>query len=203
MRIYLEKLGRFSMVALPRILVVLLLALAVPAAAYAQDVPKIKQTKLGKYVTATQAAEMLKAERGRILFVDVRTRAEVQFVGYATDIDGVVPFVEMSQFAEWDDANGRYKLEPNASFSDGVTRLLQAKGLGKADKVILICRSGDRSSRGADLLAEAGYTNAYTVIDGVEGDLSPEGRRTVNGWKNAGLPWTYKMDKAKTYAPMN
>lgn len=188
---------------LTRIFVVLLLALALPAAAFAQDLPKIKQTKLGKYATAAQAADMLKAERAHILFIDVRTRAEVQFVGYPSDIDGVVPFVEMSQFADWDDANSRYKLEPNASFSDGVTRLLRAKGLAKTDAVILICRSGDRSSRGADLLAEAGYTNVFTVTDGVEGDLSSEGRRTVNGWKNAGLPWTYKMDKAKTYAPMN
>lgn len=188
---------------LTRIVVVLLLALALPAAAFAQDLPKIKQTKLGKYATAAQAADMLKAERARILFIDVRTRAEVQFVGYPSDIDGVVPFVEMSQFADWDDANSRYKLEPNASFSDGVTRLLRAKGLAKTDTVILICRSGDRSSRGADLLAEAGYTHVFTVTDGVEGDLSSEGRRTVNGWKNAGLPWTYKMDKAKTYAPMN
>jgi len=192
------------MLTLPRIILTLmLLALAFPHAGHAQDVPKIKQTKLGKYVTAAQAADMLKAERARILFVDVRTRAEIQFVGYATDIDGVVPFVEMSQFADWDDANSRYKLEPNASFSDGVTRLLQAKGLAKTDKVILICRSGDRSARAADLLADAGYGNVYSVIDGVEGDLSPEGRRTVNGWKNAGLPWTYKMDKARTYAPMN
>lgn len=191
------------MTTLTRIVVVLLLALALPAAAFAQDLPKIKQTNLGKYATAAQAADLLKAERARILFIDVRTRAEVQFVGYPSDIDGVVPFVEMSQFADWDDANSRYKLEPNASFSDGVTRLLRAKGLAKTDTVILICRSGDRSSRGADLLAEAGYTNVFTVTDGVEGDLSSEGRRTVNGWKNAGLPWTYKMDKAKTYAPMN
>lgn len=191
------------MLTLPRMLVMLLLALALAVGAHAQDIPKAKQSRLGKYLTAPEAAAMLKTDRARILFVDVRTRAELQFVGYATDIDGVVPFVEMSQFAEWDDANNRYKLEPNASFSDGVTRLLKAKGLAKTDTVILICRSGDRSARSADLLAEAGYPNVYSVIDGVEGDLSPEGRRTVNGWKNAGLPWTYKMDKKKAYAPMN
>ena len=188
---------------LTRLLALLVMAFACPVAGHAQDVPKVKQTKLGKYVTAAQAADLLKSERPRILFVDVRTRAEVQFIGYPSDIDGVVPFVEMSQFAEWDDANSRYKLEPNASFSDGVTRLLQAKSLTKADTVILICRSGDRSARAADLLADAGFSKVYSVIDGVEGDLSPEGRRTVNGWKNAGLPWTYKMDKAKTFAPMN
>jgi hypothetical protein len=27
------------------------------------------------------------------------------------------------------------------------------------------------------------------------------GQRIVNGWKNAGLPWTYKLVKAKMYFP--
>ena len=27
------------------------------------------------------------------------------------------------------------------------------------------------------------------------------GQRAVNGWKNAGLPWSYKLDKAKMYFP--
>ena len=67
--------------------------------------------------------------------------------------------------------------------------------------VVLICRSGDRSSRGANRLAEEGYTRVYTVTDGFEGDLSPEGRRTVNGWKNVGLPWSYKLDKSRLYFP--
>ena len=26
-----------------------------------------------------------------------------------------------------------------------------------------------------------------------------KGQRTVNGWRNAGLPWTYKLDKMKMY----
>lgn len=38
---------------------------------------------------------------------------------------------------------------------------------------------------------------------GVEGDTVKNGpkagQRAVNGWKNAGLPWTYKLDKTKMY----
>jgi rhodanese-related sulfurtransferase len=180
----------------------LFLALS-PLAANALDVPKEKQTKLGKYVTAKETAEVLKADRAKILFVDVRTRAEIQFVGYAGDIDTAVPFVDMSQFGEWDDKAGRYKLDANPVFSQTVEKALLAKGLTKGDKVILICRSGDRSGKAADLLAAAGFTDVYSVIDGFEGDLSPEGRRTINGWKNAGLPWTYKLDKAKVFQPAN
>ena len=76
------------------------------------------------------------------------------------------------------------------------------KGLGKNDVIILMCRSGDRSSRAINQqLADSGYTQVYSVVDGFEGDMSKEGRRTVNGWKNAGLPWTYKMDRSKIYLP--
>ena len=76
------------------------------------------------------------------------------------------------------------------------------KGLGKGDVVILICRSGDRSSRAINQqLADSGYTQVYSVVDGFEGDLSKDGRRSVNGWKNAGLPWAYRMDRSKVYLP--
>ena len=71
--------------------------------------------------------------------------------------------------------------------------------LRKDCKVLLMCRSGDRPARAVDALAGAGFTNVYSVIDGFEGDMSPDGRRSVNGWKNAGLPWTYKLDKAKVF----
>ena len=42
-------------------------------------------------------------------------------------------------------------------------------------------------------------------VDGFEGDAVAEGpqagQRLLNGWKNAGLPWTYKLDKNKMYLP--
>ena len=45
----------------------------------------------------------------------------------------------------------------------------------------------------------------YSVAEGVEGDTAKDGakagQRVVNGWKNANLPWTYKLDKAKMYFP--
>lgn len=170
--------------------------------ATALEVPEAKRTKLGKYMTAKEAADVVKAERDKVVFIDVRTRAELQFVGWTPEIDGAVAFVDMSQFGDWDDKNARFKLESNPIFSEGVGKLAAAKGLGKDAKILLMCRSGDRSARGVDALAEAGYTNVYSVIDGFEGDLSKDGRRTVNGWKNSDLPWTYKLDKEKVYQPI-
>jgi rhodanese-related sulfurtransferase len=66
-----------------------------------------------------------------------------------------------------------------------------------------MCRSGGRSAKAVDLLAAAGYTRVYNVIDGVEGDKVNDpasayfGKRMVNGWKNRGLPWTYDVDPGK------
>lgn len=66
-----------------------------------------------------------------------------------------------------------------------------------------MCRSGDRSARAVNLLKDAGFTTVYSVIDGFEGDMAPQGRRTVNGWKNPGLPWTCKLEKAKVFASLD
>lgn len=137
-----------------------------------------------------------------MLFLDVRTRAEAMYVGMADGIDALVPYVEHQELmTDWDDTRGIYRLEPLQDFVPEVNRRRQAKGLGKNDIVILICRSGDRSSRSANRLQDDGYTRIYSVVDGFEGDKSKEGRRTVNGWKNAGLPWSYDLDRAKMYFP--
>ena len=88
-------------------------------------------------------------------------------------------------------------------FVAGIDAALKNKGLGKDDTVILMCRSGSRSAKAANMLDEAGYTKVYNLVDGYEGDKAKEGptrgQRTVNGWKNAGLPWTYLLDKDYMY----
>ncbi|KQW36470.1 rhodanese-like domain-containing protein [Rhizobacter sp. Root404] len=174
-------------------------ALAVDAA----QLPEEKRTKLNLYVTAPEAAA-LKAKLGpKALFVDIRTKAEVMFTGAPTIADANVPYVDLPDIGlAFDDKRGAYRLEPNSDFGAELARRVAEKGLGKDDVIILMCRSGDRSSRAINQqLADSGYTRVYSVVDGFEGDLSSDGRRTVNGWKNAGLPWTYKMDRSKVYLP--
>lgn len=179
--------------------VVALLVSCFGSTAMALEVPKDKQTTLGKYLTAKEAHDLVTAERDKVLFVDVRTAAELMFVGMTNDIDAHLPLVDLPSPPAWDDKNGRLQLVPNASFVSEIEALLVRKGLGKADKVIVICRSGDRTVKAVNALAAAGFTNAWSIYEGFEGDLSPDGRRTVNGWKNAGLPWTYKLDKGKLF----
>ncbi len=173
----------------------------------AAQVPQGKQTKPGLYLDAKEAHALKQQLGDKSLFIDIRTRGEVSYTGMATAVDAHVPFLEHPPNAPWDEKAGRFRLEFNNDFETEVARRLAAKGLGKQDTVILICRSGDRTAKAANLLAEQGYAKVYTVIDGFEGDVAKDGpeagKRVVNGWKNAGLPWTYKLDKDKLYLPRN
>lgn len=163
---------------------------------------KKKQTKLGLYMTAEDAYKYTMANMEKTLFVDTRTPSELNYLGAATVMDAHVPLVFMDTTA-WDDKKHRYKRAENKNFVSDVDAVLKKKGLGKDDTVILMCRSGKRSAKAADMLADAGYTKVYSVVDGYEGDKAKDGpdkgRRTVNGWKNSGLPWTYSLDKDYMY----
>lgn len=176
-------------------------ALAVDAG----KVPEAKRTKQALYVDAKEAYALKQKLGDKAYLVDVRTRAEVSYLGMPTVADANIPYVEHPDDAPWDDKAGRFKLEPNNDFGPELGRRVAAKGLGKDDTIILMCRSGDRSARAANLLGDLGYRKVYTVIDGYEGDLAKDGpkagQRVVNGWKNAGLPWTYQLDKNKLYFP--
>jgi len=161
------------------------------------DVPEGKRTTLGLYLTPTEAHQRMESARARTLFIDVRSRAELQFVGVPDSVDANVPYMDLTEFSEFDEARGHYRLDPNLSFVDEVTARLMKKGLSKNDMVIVICRSGSRSARAADVLAKAGFTNVYSVTEGFEGDTAKsgphKGHRVVNGWKNQNLPWGYRL----------
>ncbi|WP_043463802.1 rhodanese-like domain-containing protein [Azovibrio restrictus] len=169
--------------------------------------PDIKVSKLGLYLTPQQAFAMKQKEGNKVALFDIRTRYEAMYVGMATAADALIPFVEHQELMqEWDDKRHMYKVEPFQDFVPELERRLAELGLqGKDVPILLICRSGDRSSKAADRLMAAGYTRVYSVAEGFEGDTAKEGpqagQRVVNGWKNAGLPWTYKLDKAKMYFP--
>ena len=184
-----------------------LFALGLPAQGLAGDVdpasvPEIKRSKLQLYLTPQDAYEIMRKDAAHTLFLDVRTRAEAMYVGMPTMADGLVPYVEHQELmTDWDEQRRIYRLEPLQDFVPEVERRLAERGLVRTDAVVLICRSGDRSSRAANRLAEAGFTRVHSVVDGFEGDMSPQGRRSVNGWKNAGLPWTYRLERSRMYFP--
>jgi rhodanese-related sulfurtransferase len=116
-----------------------------------------------------------KLEAGAIL-VDVRTEGEWAHIGIpdtkATENDPL--------FIQWNLAGGA----PNPHFVEQLTRQAPED---TAVELVFLCRSGARSIAAATAATAAGYTS-YNVLEGFEGETDRFGERTVNGWKNRGLP---------------
>jgi rhodanese-related sulfurtransferase len=167
------------------------------------DLPKGKQTELGLYVTAIEAFELLKKAGEKSLFIDVRTQAEIAFVGIPTMIDANIPYEVILDWNQWDDIEKIFKMTVNDNFVQVVENRSREKGLNKQSPIFLMCRSGFRSASAVNLLAKTGYEKVYNLIDGFEGDKAPsgsqQGQRVINGWKNSNLPWTDQLDKQKMY----
>jgi rhodanese-related sulfurtransferase len=153
--------------------------------------PKGKQTTLGLYLTARQAHEKWKANPAKVKILDVRTPEEFLFVGHA-EMAWNIPF----GFLSYESQGGvsQFGMKPNPDF------VAQVKGLAKPDETLFImCRSGGRSAQAVNVLAKAGFKNVYNIVDGMEGDTVEDpdsvfdGKRMKNGWKNAGLPWTFSF----------
>jgi rhodanese-related sulfurtransferase len=68
-------------------------------------------------------------------------------------------------------------------------RELEAK-TGKEAVVLLLCRSGKRSDLAADAAAKAGFTRAFNVLEGFEGEIDEQQHRGgLGGWRSHKLPW--------------
>jgi rhodanese-related sulfurtransferase len=116
-----------------------------------------------------------KLEEGAVL-VDVRTEGEWAHIGIpdtrATENDPL--------FIQWTFPGGI----PNPNF---VEQLKQQAPEDTRVELVFLCRSGQRSIAAAIAATQAGFT-AYNVLEGFEGEPDRYGERTVNGWKNRGLP---------------
>ena len=104
--------------------------------------------------------------------VDVRTSAEWNWVGR------VANSIEI-EWMQWP-AN-----QPNPNFLAQLTQQVDKEAV-----VMFLCRSGVRSKKAATVATEAGYTSAYDILEGFEGDLDANKHRNrIGGWRFAGLPW--------------
>jgi rhodanese-related sulfurtransferase len=104
--------------------------------------------------------------------VDVRTRAEWDFVGR----------VPGSVAIEWQNYPGSQR---NPGFLSELEAQTQKDAI-----VMFLCRSGARSHAAAAAACEIGYIQSYNILQGFEGDKDALGHRaSVGGWQFAGLPW--------------
>jgi rhodanese-related sulfurtransferase len=163
------------------------------------EVPREKETAPGLYVTAREAYEKWKVDPEKVKILDVRTTEEYLFVGHAAMAWNIPAFL---QSYEWDADKRRFPMKPNPDF---VSRVKEVAKPG--DTLLVMCRSGGRSALAVNRLAEAGFTQVYNIIDGMEGDLVDDpgslfqGQRLKNGWKNSGLPWTYDVSRDRMLLP--
>jgi len=177
-------------------------------AALALDKSEVKEewhTSFDLYLSAQEAYDMKAANPEDVLLIDVRTRAEIQFVGFADIADANIPLHVFSD--EWklkkDGVHGSYRKLHNFDFVQAVDNLIASKNKDKSVAIIVMCASGSRSPLAADELYAADYHRVYFQVEGFEGIKAKQGpdqgKRVVNGWKNRGLPWSYRLPEEKMY----
>jgi rhodanese-related sulfurtransferase len=118
-----------------------------------------------------EAYEILQSAPGSKL-VDVRTRAELDWVGH----------IPGAAHIEWVTYPG---MKPNPHFLAQMEQQVDKESL-----LLFICRSGMRSHQAAAAATNNGFSDCYNVLEGFEGDMDSDNHRnTVTGWRIAGLPW--------------
>jgi len=144
-------------------------------------------------VTAEEAYKMQK--NGEAIIVDVRTTIEYIYTGHGEGFINIPAYYwtydEKSvdsrvKSAQYEVKQGKVKDHKSVQKlyaakevvnKNFVKDVMTAMKLANVDKVILVCRSGPRSSAAADILAAQGIT-AYNLEDGF-----------IFGWKEEGMPW--------------
>jgi rhodanese-related sulfurtransferase len=134
-------------------------------------------------VSPPEALEMIKTP-GTYL-VDVRTIAEYYLIGHPADAVNI-------PFTFWNEKTQSFEL--NGSFAEDIRQRFKT-----SDMLIFICRSGGRSLKAAEEAFQAGFSTVCHVNEGFEGDKDENGYRTVGGWKNRGLPYTYEINPDLVY----
>lgn len=123
-------------------------------------------------LTPQEAYEVLQ-KTPHAKLVDVRTTAELELVG---KIPGAAHI-------EWAFYPG---MVANPDFAAHLEMQVDKEAL-----VIFMCRTGGRSHNAAATAAKLGFTEAYNMLEGFEGEANELKQRTfINGWKKAGLPWS-------------
>ncbi len=151
-----------------------------------------RQTKLELYVTAKEAYEMWLADPEDVKILDVRTPEEWVFTGHAP-MATLIPFAFMAYVWDAEKQGFTWSLSP-----DFLARVKER--FAPEDTILVTCRSGGRGAMACNMMAGAGYTKAYNILDGMEGDRVHDddsvfdGMRRKNGWIMSGLPWTYDLD---------
>lgn len=144
-------------------------------------------------LTASEAREMQK--KGEAIIIDVRTTLEYIYTGHGEGFINIPAYEwtyipksveDRVKSAEYELKTDKVKghadtqklYDAKEVFNKNfVSDVMKAMKLSNADSVILVCRSGPRSTAAANLLAKEGI-KAYNLDNGF-----------MFGWKEAKMPW--------------
>jgi rhodanese-related sulfurtransferase len=134
-------------------------------------------------ISSQKAFQMLK--NPSIYLIDVRSIAEYVFIGHP-EMAYNIPLMFWSEKQQKLISNENFLTKIESSFK-------------KDDILIFICRSGGRSLKTATMVKQSGFLNVFSIKEGFEGEKDEKGYRSINGWKNNKLPYTYQMKKKLSY----
>jgi rhodanese-related sulfurtransferase len=171
-----------------------------------------------KDILSIEAYDMLNTVPNTYL-IDVRTRAEYQFIGHPPTAYLFPYFFWTGELVKKGEEGWEYQFNnKNKAFVEAISEKFQ-----KTNNLLIICRDGTRSILAAKDLIKNGFKNVYNVKDGFEGPFFPyfedENRhkfyrqlakrnkipgynhRRFYGWQWWDLPWTYEIDNKYIYPP--
>ena len=170
-----------------------------------------------KKILSLEAYDMLNTVPDTYL-IDVRTRAEYQFVGHPP-MAYLFPYMfTTNTLAKADDEYMYQFSQKNKDFVEEISKVFK-----KTDNLLIIGQDGTRSELAVKDLVDEGFKKIFHVIDGFEGPEFPSfednnrhkfyrqlakrnkiygfKHRRYYGWQWWGLPWTYEIDSKYIYPP--
>lgn len=133
-------------------------------------------------VSPQDAMTLLESDPKAVL-IDVRTRAEWQFVG----IPDLSALNKDAVLLEWQSYPA---MQVNGDFASALKAELVGLNVPADAPLLFLCRSGARSQAAAAAMAAEGHTRCYNITGGFEGPPDGEHHRgMVAGWKALRLPW--------------
>jgi rhodanese-related sulfurtransferase len=168
---------------------------------YAAGEPEnpIERTKLGKYLTAVEAYAMWKSDPEQVKVLDVRTPEEYVYVGHAPMARNIPPKICKGHGSFTENC---LDLSDNPDFFTEIKKYYDT-----SDTILVMSRSSAKAAEAVNLLAQRGFVDVYSIVDGFEANLIADtesaylGNRAENHWKISGAPWTYELDAALVYLP--
>lgn len=163
------------------------------------------KTPFELYLDPQEAYDLKMSNPHKVIFIDSRSQAELHFSGMPETADVNIPYTFST--TKWkmkrDGIHGTFRRRNNFYFTEAVENYIEINGFTKNSPIIIQCTSGVRAPYAAKALHNAGFSKVYIQVEGYEGGKAKsgpnKGKRVVDGWKNAGLPWSYHLLPKKMY----